>query len=385
MLTKINQLPNKDIKTKIMIKYLFNRQIIYFLLILVFYNSCNGQVKTKSTDDLKNTDTITIGKPKLLKTQGSGVSDNVHCSLKDKQGNLWFGTTGEGVYCYDGKLFTQFTIKDGLSNNSVWSILEDNIGNIWFGTSDGLSKFDGKEIVTVPLGKTNSNNTLTSNSNSRVTIQSMMQSKNGTLWFGTNKGVYIYKENLFSAFLNNESIINSDSLHLKNIESMLEDKNGNIWFGSYVSEGICFFDGKTLTRLKPNVTLKHFGYVRVLSIIEDNAGIIWFGTGDGTYRFDGKKLTNYGEKVGINWVYSIFEDKNGNLWFSTEGVSGQIDDTGGVWCFDGKSFTKLTTKEGLIHNGVFCTVEDNDGNLWFGTRNTSLSKYDGENFTTFSE
>ncbi len=125
--------------------------------------------------------------------------------------------------------------------------------------------------------------------------------------------------------------------------------------------------------------------MRVLSIIEDNAGIIWFGTGDGTYRFDGKKLTNYGEKVGINWVKSIFEDKNGNLWFSTEGVSGQIDDTGGVWCFDGKTFTKLTTKEGLIHNGVFCTVEDNDGNLWFGTRNTGLSKYDGENFTTFSE
>jgi ligand-binding sensor domain-containing protein len=358
-----------------MVKNLFNRQIIFSLLILAFYNSCNGQVKTKSTNDLKNTDTVPIGIPKLLKTQGSGVSDNVHCSLKDKQGNLWFGTTGEGVYCYDGTLFTQFTVKDGLNSNSVGSILEDNIGNIWIGTSDGLSKFDRGKIVSVPLEKTNS----------RVTIRSIMQSKNGTLWFGTDKGVYIYKENLFSAFLNNDSIINSDSLHLKNIESMLEDKNGNIWFGSYVSEGICFFDGKTLTRLKPNVTLKHFGYVRVLSIIEDNAGNIWFGTGGGAFRFDGKELTNIGEKVGINWVYSIFEDKNGNLWFSTESISGQIDDTGGVLCFDGKSFTKFTTKEGLVHNGVFCTVEDNNGNLWFGTRNTGLSKYDGENFTTFSE
>ncbi len=360
-----------------MTKYLFNRQIIYSLLILVFYISCNGQVETKSTNNLKNTDTTTIGTPKLLKTQGSRIGGNIHCSLKDKQGNLWFGTTGEGVYRYDGKLFTQFIIKDGLSNNSIWSILEDHSGNIWFGTSDGLFKFDGKEIVTVPLE--------IPNSNSRVTIMSMMQSKNGTLWFGTNKGVYIYKENLFSAFLNNESIINSDSLHLKNIESMLEDKNGNIWFGSYVSEGICFFDGKTLARLKPNVTLKHFGYVRVISIMEDNAGFIWFGTGDGAFRFDGKELTNYGKKEGVNWVYSVVEDKNGNLWFSTEGITGQIDDTGGVWCYDGKSFTKFTTKEGLVHNGVFSIVEDNDGNLWFGTRNTGLSKYDGENFTTFSE
>jgi ligand-binding sensor domain-containing protein len=356
-----------------MIKYLFNRQIIYSLLILIFFNSCNGQVKTKSTDDLKNTDTITIGTPKLLKTQGSGVGGNVHCSLKDKQGNLWFGTTGEGVYCYDGKLFTHFTI--GLSANSVGSILEDHSGNIWFGTDDGLFKFDGKEIVPVPFDKINS----------RVTIMSMIQSKNGTLWLGTNKGVYTYKEKVFSAFLNNESIINSDSLHLKNIESILEDKNGNIWFGSYVSEGICFFDGKTLTRLKPNVTLKHFGYVRVLSIMEDNAGNLWFGTGDGAFRFDGKELTNIGKKEGINWVYSIVEDKNGNLWFSTESITGQIDYTGGVWRFDGKSFTQFTTKEGLVHNGVFSIVEDNDGNLWFGTRNTGLSKYDGENFTTFSE
>lgn len=350
-----------------MIKYLFNSQIITFLLLLVFYNSCNGQI----ANDLK--DAVTIGKPKLLKTHDSGVSENVHCSLKDKQGNLWFGTTGEGVYCFDGKLFTQFTI--GLSTNSVGSILEDHIGNIWFGTDDGLYKFDGKEIIAVPFEKTNS----------RVTILSMIQSENGTLWLGTNKGVYTYKENVFSAFLDNESILNNDSLHLKNIESMLEDKDGNIWFGSYVSEGICFFDGKTLTRLKPNVTLKHFGFVRVMSIMEDNAGFIWFGTGDGAFRIDGKELTNYGKKEGINWVYSVVQDKNGNLWFSTEGITGQIDDKGGIWCYNGKSFTKFTTKDGLVHNGVFTIVEDNDGNLWLGTRNTGLSRYDGENFTTFSE
>ena len=72
-----------------MIKSLFNIQIIYSLLILVFYSACNGQVKTKPTADVKNTETITIGTPKLVKTQGSRFGDNVHCSLKDKKGNLW--------------------------------------------------------------------------------------------------------------------------------------------------------------------------------------------------------------------------------------------------------------------------------------------------------
>jgi ligand-binding sensor domain-containing protein len=54
--------------------------------------------------------------------------------LEDKSGNLWFGTYGGGVSKYDGKSFTHFTEKEGLSNNTVLSMLEDKSGNLWFGT-----------------------------------------------------------------------------------------------------------------------------------------------------------------------------------------------------------------------------------------------------------
>ena len=122
-----------------------------------------------------------------------------------------------------------------------------------------------------------------------------------------------------------------------------------------------------------------------MCIKEDKNGIIWFGAGAGTFYYDGKNLTNITEKAAIYWTNSIFEDRNGNLWFATEDGSGQLDESGGVWRFDGKSFTKFTTKEGLIHNGVFCSVEDKSGNLWFGTRNMGLCRYDGKTFTKFSE
>jgi len=62
-----------------------------------------------------------------------------------------------------------------------------------------------------------------------------------------------------------------------------------------------------------------------------------------------------------------------------------MGEDGGAWRFDGKSFTKYTTEEGLIHNGVFCIVEDRLGNIWFITRNTGLSRYDGKTFVSFSE
>src|SRR6516165_4647768 len=59
--------------------------------------------------------TTTGGQPKLRRTQGTDRYALIGCALLDKAGNLWFGTTGEGVYRYDGKSFAQFTAKNGLS------------------------------------------------------------------------------------------------------------------------------------------------------------------------------------------------------------------------------------------------------------------------------
>jgi ligand-binding sensor domain-containing protein len=62
---------------------------------------------------------------------------------------MWFSTEENGVYCYDGKTFKNYTMADGLVNNSVFSILEDKDGNLWFGTRwVGLSRFDGKSFTT---------------------------------------------------------------------------------------------------------------------------------------------------------------------------------------------------------------------------------------------
>ena len=47
------------------------------------------------------------------------------CSIiEDSKGKMWFTTFGNGVCRYDGKSFMNFTTKDGLVNNSVFSVLE---------------------------------------------------------------------------------------------------------------------------------------------------------------------------------------------------------------------------------------------------------------------
>jgi hypothetical protein len=63
--------------------------------------------------------TSRASRPKLARTQGSSQYSEIRCGLQDRAGTLWFGTTGEGVYSYDGKGFTQYTVGDGLGSNTV--------------------------------------------------------------------------------------------------------------------------------------------------------------------------------------------------------------------------------------------------------------------------
>ena len=92
--------------------------------------------------------------------------------LEDKSGNLWFGTWGGGLSKFDGKSFTHYTEKEGLSDNVVWSILEDKEGNLWFGTyKDGVNKFDGENFTHYTEKEGLSNNY----------VRSILEDKNGNL------------------------------------------------------------------------------------------------------------------------------------------------------------------------------------------------------------
>jgi ligand-binding sensor domain-containing protein len=95
---------------------------------------------------------------------------------KYKAGNLWLGVTGgDGVFRYDGKAFTNITIKDGLCNNDVGSILEDKTGRLWFCTDGGICRYDGKKFTDFDMKQ----------GLFSPTILCIMEDKTGNIWFGT--------------------------------------------------------------------------------------------------------------------------------------------------------------------------------------------------------
>ena len=79
----------------------------------------------------------------------SGVFDKILCFCQGKDGKIWIGSNGYGMYrCQkgkDGKLdVVSFTTQDGLANNTVTGIVEDKYGMLWITTDYGLSVFNQK-------------------------------------------------------------------------------------------------------------------------------------------------------------------------------------------------------------------------------------------------
>lgn len=366
----------------------------YLLCQFALITSCKVQTKAQA-DSVNATTTTFVGQTKMIRTQGTDYTQ-VGCGFQDKEGNLWFGTLNEGVYRYDGKLFTQFTKKDGLSDNGVNSITEDKAGNILFVTNRGICKYDGGKFINVPLTDT-------------LRITSFLEDREGNTWFGLlNKGVYRYDGTNFSNFIYKYEHPFYGDKYEKYINDIIQDKNGNIWFSSWNGGGVWRYDGKKIKNFLPSLdyykanedkrrieNTQNFSYLitnkssfvqsqdyisddMIFSMTEDKKGNIWFATRNhGACRYNGKTFTSFTANNGFNDCYSILEDKNGNMWFTTE--------KSGVWCYDGKTYKNFTEKDGLVNNSVWFVLEDKSGNIWFGTRGFGLSRYDGKIFTTFSD
>lgn len=79
----------------------------------------------------------------------SGVIDKILSFCLAKDGKIWLGSNGYGLYCYnynkEGETYVKsFTTNNGLANNTVKGIVEDNQGMLWIATDNGLSIFNPK-------------------------------------------------------------------------------------------------------------------------------------------------------------------------------------------------------------------------------------------------
>ena len=97
-------------------------------------------------------------------------------------GVLVVGTT-ISAFAANYATFEPITVDDGLSQGSVHSILQDKEGYLWFGTDEGLNKYYGYDFEVYK--KTSQD----SNSLSDNIVNALAEDGDGNIWIGTAAGL----------------------------------------------------------------------------------------------------------------------------------------------------------------------------------------------------
>jgi signal transduction histidine kinase/ligand-binding sensor domain-containing protein len=281
---------------------------------------------------------------------------------------------------YARRIFTRFSIEQGLSQNTVQAITQDKQGFLWFGTQDGLCRYDGYSFLTFRAKKNDSTSLAVS------AISALMVDSKGTLWVGTEGGGlsrYNAHNRSFTTFRHDPQ--NPSSLADDVIESLCEDAQGTLWIGTEHG-GLNRFNPQknTFSAFKHDpANARTIGANRVYNVVQGQNGTLWVSTyGGGLNSFDPKTgvFTRFqhdssnSNSLSNDFVYSIVQDQQGILWVATYGGGlNTFNPATGQW----KCFTHHPNNPAsMSHNQLRALALDARGKLWVGTDGAGVYVFD---------
>jgi len=258
--------------------------------------------------------------------------------LKDREGDLWVGTAGQGiVHVHQGRT-DRFTTSDGLSSNSVVHIFQDREGNLWVGTNRGLDKFTKPAVPNMTSKQGLSNDY----------VNSALIDRKGVPWIGTRDGL--------NSLDNDRAIKSTIKLPNDFVTSLFETSKGGMLVATDDPKGMLWFNGDRVDRL-PLASGNN-----VFDVAEDNRGDLWVASrelGLLHLRENGSLVEAFGPKIG--GIALTFDPKRDGLWLTSS--------RGTLRFFkDGKYVEEYGPKDGLGQGIIRDPQVDNDGGVWASTR-----------------
>lgn len=243
-----------------------------------------------------------------LKYMGKALEEvtGLYC---DHQGNLWIGQDNLMSLYQNGKLMQTWNFSSYLSNSSssIYVFEEDKKGNIWCGTSDnGVLKFNPHTHSFTRI-----------NYAQNLDVHALCENAQGKMWVGTEAGIFSVENDK----INKEQELNRQmGKNPTIIYSIKEDNYGQIWIGT-IDRGVFVFSKQM--KLIVHLTEKNLLATNSINhIIKDADGGIWMATMRGLAYVQNPlqpgAIKNYNERYGIkdSHIRAISQDKQGNIWVS---------------------------------------------------------------------
>src|SRR5689334_17380004 len=293
--------------------------------------------------------------------------------LQTRDGYLWVGTRG-GVARFDGVHFRVFSselmVKDPSREAQVsWppedsceDLVEDVAGRVWIRVPGGLVCYDRGQFQRFS----------TRTGELAAAIQTVIASREGGLWIGTQKsGLNYFADGRFP-----RTYQTADGLATPFAGLLREDRDGRLWIGcgDGVSDRIVSWQRLdprtgTFTSLSALVGSRP-ELARVGNLQPDSRGRLWLSTPqellvweDGAWT----RLANPGLPAGRDWTGALTLAADGSSWVTPPG-------SGKLLRLHGGRIEQFDQSDGLADTDFRALLWDREGNLWIGMGSGGLQR-----------
>ena len=260
----------------------------------------------------------------------------------DAEGNIWLGSSGNGLYKYFMQDFDRCASK---RLTAVTAIEKSKDGVTWIGSSN-------KGLWKMAKGKTFTYNTNSLTDNSVLAIHT---GNDGTIWVASTSGLGKYEQarDKFKWFTRADGI---SSTQLNCLE--IDDQN-RIWFGT-IGGGVGYFNGTSFKNFTPEDGLNGRNVAAIKYFARNKT--IYSGSEYGLNAIkDGIVSTVSLPEFANTVIQSINIYKKSWLLIGSGGA--------GVMLFDPITKTRriIDSREGLPSDFINFVAADGDDQLWIGT------------------
>lgn len=304
-------------------------------------------------------------------TVTEGLSDLlVNAIYKDSMGYVWVGT-GNSLERFDGVHIKRFSISGANEKLKRVSAIVELPGNeIWMGNGMGLWRVDKKGNILEPIVRDVID----------IPVHSLLSDSSGTLYIGTDKGLYIYSSGRIQQLLIDANILSSANV----ITGMTSGDDNYLWMAT---EGGLYALNLLNNRISEYHNQEGELHICQFKCITKVGDYLYLATQDqGIVRFDlkSKQFERYID-VGCNVISSLSTDGNNMLYVGTDGNGIHFIDTRKNKIIH--SVRHDVGKDGGLHsNSVYSLLVDKEGIIWVGYYQQGLdyTLYQNGLFTPYS-